>query len=120
MANYVDGYVLAVPVSHLPAYRKMASKAATIWKAHGALTYTESVADDLDTPFGVSFAKLTKAKPDETVVFAWITFKSRAHRDKVNALVQADPRMNEICKAEEIPFNPKRMSWGGFKMIVVA
>lgn len=118
--NYVDGYVLAVPEKNLAAYAKIAKVAAKVWREHGALEYRECVADDLQQEFGLPFTKLVKPKPGETVVFAWIAFKSRAHRDKVNAKVMADPRLKEMCGAKDMPFDCKRMSYGGFKVFVAA
>jgi uncharacterized protein YbaA (DUF1428 family) len=118
--NYVDGFVLAVPKKNLETYRKMASKAGKVWRDHGALEYYESVGDDLETKMGVSFLKAAKAKPDETVVFAWIVFKSRAHRDQVNKKVMKDPRLADMMstKPKDMPFDVKRMVYGGFKVIV--
>lgn len=121
MTKYVDGFVLAVPTEKLAAYRKLARLAAKVWKDHGALDYVECVGDDMSPGFGYPFPKLARAKADETVVFSWIAYRSRAHRDKVNAAVMADPRMQAVCGAgagREMPFNPKRMSWGGFKVLV--
>lgn len=119
MPKYVDGYVLPVPADKIDAYRKIASAAAKVFKEHGAIDYVECVADDMEPPFGRPFPKAVNAKPNETVVFAWIVFKSRAHRDKVQAKVMKDPRMEAICGENGgVPFNPKRMSWGGFKVIV--
>lgn len=118
--SYVDGFVLPIPAKNLPAYRRIAQKAGRIWIEHGALEYREAVADDLDIPFGVSFSKLLKVKSGETVVFAWIVYKSRAHRDKVNARVMKDPRLAESMKDSAMPFDTKRMTWGGFKILVKA
>ncbi len=116
--TYVDGFVLAIPKKKLAAYKKMAQKACKIWMEHGALEYRECVGEDLKTQWGVSFPKLAKAKPAETIVFAWIVYKSRAHRDAVNKKVMADPRMNMEIAA--MPFDTKRMSYGGFEVIVDA
>jgi len=92
-----------------------------IWKEHGALEYRECVGDDLEVKFGIGFPKTTKLKPGETVVFAWIVYKSRAHRDRVNAKVMKDPRLTEMCmKDAEMPFDVKRMNYGGFKVLVDA
>lgn len=118
MARYVDGFVLPVPKRHIEAYRRIAKVAAKVWKDHGALDYYECVGDDLKNNWGISFPKLTKIKPSETVVFAWISFKSRAHRDRVNAKVMKDKRMDMSMDA--MPFDVKRMSYGGFKVIVSA
>lgn len=116
--RYVDGFVLAVPEKNLKAYRAMSQKAGKIWKEHGAIEYVEAVGDDLEVKFGVPFTKLAKPKPGETVLFSFIVYKSRAHRDKVNAKVMSDPRMNKIVKEGEMPFEVKRMAYGGFKGLV--
>jgi len=120
MAHYVDGYVLPVPKKNLQAYRRMAQKAGTIWREHGALEYRECAGDALDVKFGVSFPRRIKSKPGETVVFAWIVFKSRAHRDRVNAKVMKDPRITGMCDPKDMPFDVKRMVYGGFKVLVDA
>jgi len=114
---YVDGYVLPVPKKNLAAYTKLARKASRIWCEHGALEYCEAAGDDIDTKFGFSYRKLLKLKPTETAVFAWIVYKSRAHRDKVNAAVMKDPRIAKLTP-KDMPFDCKRMSWGGFKPLV--
>jgi uncharacterized protein YbaA (DUF1428 family) len=117
--NYVDGFVLAVPKKNVEAYRKIAQKAAKIWREHGALEYRECVGEDLKPSFGVPFPKAAKAKANETVVFAWIVFKSRAHRDAVNKKVMKDPRLNDMMQGtKDMPFDVKRMVYGGFKVIV--
>ena len=118
--NYVDGFVLAVPKKKLKQYLAMAKKASKVWKDHGALEYYEAVGDDLKSKMGVPFPKLANAKAGETVVFAWIVYKSRAHRDKVNKKVMADPRLNEMCNPDDMPFDCKRMTYGGFKIAVAA
>jgi uncharacterized protein YbaA (DUF1428 family) len=118
--RYVDGFVLTVPKKNLAAYRRMAKKAGTIWREHGALEYRECVGDDLKVKFGVPFPRLTKAKPAETVVFSWIVYKSRAHRDRVNAKVMKDSRITDMCDPNSMPFDVKRMAWGGFKVLVDA
>lgn len=115
---YVDGFVLPVPKKNLKDYAKIARAAGKIWREHGALEYRECAGDDLDSKFGVPFPKSVKLKPDETVVFAWIVFKSRAHRDRVNAKVMKDPRMDEMMKGKPMPFDVKRMMYGGFKVLV--
>jgi uncharacterized protein YbaA (DUF1428 family) len=120
MANYVDGFVLPVPTKNLAAYRRMAQKASKIWKEHGALEYRECAGDDLDVKFGTPFLRGIKTKPGETIVFAYIVYKSRAHRDRVNAKVMADPRIAGMCDPTEMPFDCKRMLYGGFKTIVAA
>lgn len=115
---YVDGFVIPLPKKNLETYTRMAKKAAKIWKEHGALEIRECVGDDLEIKDVFTFPKLVKPKADETVVFSWIFYKSRAHRDKVNAAVMKDPRMNKICKGDEMPFDCKKMAYGGFKTIV--
>lgn len=116
--RYVDGYVLPVPKENLPAYRRIAQKAARIWREHGALECRECVGDDLTVDMGVQFPRMIKLKPGETVVFSWIVFKSRAHRDRVNAKVLKDPRLGKMVDPKAMPFDVKRMVYGGFKVIV--
>jgi uncharacterized protein YbaA (DUF1428 family) len=115
---YVDGFVLPVPKKNLQRYRRLAEKAGRIWREHGALEFRECVGDDLDVELGPSFPRGIKVKPGETVVFSWITFRSRAHRDAVNAKVMKDPRIANM-KAP-MPFDVKRMLYGGFKVLVEA
>ena len=117
---YVDGYVLPVPKKKLQAYFRMAKKAGKVWREHGALEYRECVGDDLKVKFGMPFPRLAKTKSDETVVFSWIIYKSRAHRDRVNAKVMKDPRIKGMCDEKSMPFDMKRMSYGGFKVVVEA
>jgi uncharacterized protein YbaA (DUF1428 family) len=118
--QYVDGFVIPVPKKYLPTYFKIARKAARIWKEHGALADHECAADDLKVMPGMApFPKLTKAKKGETVVFSWITFKSRAHRDRVNAEVMKDPRIKKMME-KPMPIDMKRMAYGGFKVKVDA
>ena len=118
MANYVDGFVLAVPKDKVDAYRRIARNAGKLWREHGALEYRESVADDVKVGKTTSFPRSVKAKPGETVVFSWIVYKSRAQRDRINAKVMKDPRMTDMMGSQDMPFDPKRMFWGGFKVIV--
>lgn len=118
--KYVDGYVLPIPRKNVPAYRRMAQKAAKVWRDHGALEYHECVGEDLNVKWGVPFTKNMKVKPGETVVFAYVVFKSRAHRDRVNAKVMKDPRLSEMCDPKNMPFDCKRMVYGGFKVLVSA
>lgn len=125
MAKYVDGFVLPVPKKNVEKYKKMARMGAKLWKKHGALEYFECVGDDLDpTMDGMKFTKfpkMAKAKPDETVVFSFIVYKSRAHRDSVNAKVMKDPVMNDPKYRDmPMPFDVKRMAYGGFKTIIEA
>jgi uncharacterized protein YbaA (DUF1428 family) len=117
---YVDGFLLPVPTKNISTYRNIARKAGKIWREHGALQYVEAVADDLEASFGASFSKTIKAKPGETVVFSWIVFKSRKHRDSVNKKVMSDPRLNEMMAGSPMPFDMKRMAYGGFKFLVEA
>jgi uncharacterized protein YbaA (DUF1428 family) len=116
--QYVDGYVLAVPKKNLQTYRRMAQTAGKVWRDHGALEYIECVADDVKPGRYTSFPQSVKLKPGETVVFAYIVFKSRAHRDRVNAKVMKDPRLANMMDAKSMPFDGKRMFWGGFKVLV--
>lgn len=117
MAKYVDGFVVPVPKKKIDAYRKMANKAGKMWKEYGALEYVECVADDVKKGKLTSFPQSVKLKSNETVVFAYIVYKSRAHRDQVLKKVMSDPHLNEMCK-DGMPFDAKRMFWGGFKSIV--
>ena len=116
--RYVDGYVLPVPKKSLQAYRSMAQKAGKVWRDHGALEFIECVADDVKPGKHTSFPQSVKLKPGETVVFSWIVFKSRAHRDRVNAMVMKDPRLAKMMDPKAMPFDAKRMFWGGFKVLV--
>lgn len=118
MSQYVDGFVVPVPKTKLPAYRRMAALGARVWRDHGALDYKECVGDDLAAPFALPFPKGIKTRRGETVVFSWITFKSRAHRDRVNAKVMKDPRLAAACQPGEMPFDCKRMLYGGFKVMI--
>jgi uncharacterized protein YbaA (DUF1428 family) len=118
MPKYVDGYVLPVPKKNIPAYRAMAQKAGKVWRDHGALEVRECVGEDLQVKWGTPFPRQLKLKPGETVMFSWITFKSRAHRDKVNAKVMKDPRLEKMMDPKAMPFDAKRMLYGGFTPIV--
>ena len=119
--QYVDGYVLPVQKKKLPAYRKLAQHAAKIWREHGALEFRECVAEDVKVGKLTSFPRSVKLKPGETVVFSWITFKSRADRDRVNAKVMADERITNMMKdPKDWPFDGKRMIYGGFEVLVAA
>jgi uncharacterized protein YbaA (DUF1428 family) len=120
MAHYVDGFVIPVPKKKLAAYRKIAQKAGKIWRELGALEYKECVGDDLAIKMALPFPKGIKTKPGETVVFSYIVYKSRAHRDSVNAKVMKDPRIANMCDPNDMPFDCKRMLYGGFKTIVEA
>lgn len=114
--SYVDGFVIPIKKKNLPAYVRMARKACKIWLEHGALEYHECVGDDLDSKPMVPFTKIASALPGETVVFSWVVFKSRAHRDRVNAKIMKDPRLMKM--AAEMPFDCTRMAYGGFKTLV--
>ena len=116
--RYVDGYVLPVPKKNLQAYFRIAKKAGKIWREHGALEYRECAGDDLKGTGLLPFPRLAKIKAGETVVFSWIVFKSREHRNRVNAKVIKDPRLAAICDPKSTPFDVKRMAYGGFKMMV--
>lgn len=119
--KYVDGFVIAVPEDRIAEYRKMAETGEKLWMKHGALEYFECVGDDLEPENmpGITFPKMAKTKPGETVVFSFIVFRSRAHRDEVNAKVMEDPAMkNPEWKDKPMPFDIKRMAYGGFRVIV--
>lgn len=120
MPHYVDGFVIPVPKKKLAAYLRIARKACKIWMEHGALDYKECVGDDLHIKPCPPFLKGIKSKPRETAVFAYIVYKSRKHRDQVNARVMKDPRMNTMCDPKDMPFDCKRMLYGGFKAVVEA
>ena len=115
---YVDGFLIAVPEDKLPEYRRIARKAGKVWRDHGALEYRECVADDVSAGKVTSFPRAVKAKPGETIIFAWITYKSRAQRDRINAKVMKDPRLADMMSPEANPFDTKRMIYGGFRVIV--
>jgi uncharacterized protein YbaA (DUF1428 family) len=111
---------LPVPKKNLATYRRMPRKAGKIWREHGALEFRECVGDDLKTKMAASFPRTTKLKPGETVVFSWITFKSRAQRDGMNAKVMKDRRLAKMMDVKAMPFDSKRMIYGGFKVVVDA
>jgi uncharacterized protein YbaA (DUF1428 family) len=117
---YVDGFIVAVPNKNLQAYVRMAKKAGKVWRGHGALDYREWVAEDVKVGKRTSFPRSVKLKPDETVVFSWITYKSRAHRDRVNKKVMADQRLADMMNPKALPFDAKRMIFGGFESLVKA
>ena len=115
---YVDGFVLPIPKRKVETYRRIAQKAGKVWLEHGALEYRECMGDDLN-PKGVkTFLRLVRPKPGETVAFSWIVFKSRADRDRVNAKVMKDPRLSKMMDPKAMPFDMKRMVYGGFKTLV--
>ena len=118
MARYVDGFLIPVPKKNIEAYRRMSQKAGKVWREFGAVEYIECVGDDLAIKMGASFKKRVRLKPGETVVFSWIVYKSRAQRDRVNAKVMKDPRIASMMSGKSMPFDVKRMSYGGFKVIV--
>jgi uncharacterized protein YbaA (DUF1428 family) len=118
MGGYVDGFVVPVPKKKLQAYRSMAQKAGRIWRAHGALDFVECVADDVKPGKVTSFPRSVKLKPGEIVVFSWIVYKSRAHRDRVNKKVMADARLKDMMDTKSVPFDAKRMIYGGFLVLV--
>jgi len=117
--SYVDGFIVPIPKKNLAAYRRMAKKAGKVWREHGALAFRECVAEDVKVGKLTSFPRSVKLKPGETVAFSWIEFKSRAHRDKVNAKVMKDPRLAKMMKpTNPMPFDGKRMIYGGFETLV--
>jgi uncharacterized protein YbaA (DUF1428 family) len=118
MARYVDGFILPLPKRNLDAYRRISRKAGKIWKEHGALEYRECVGEDVKAGEVTSFPQSVKLKRGETVVFSWISYRSRAHRDRVNAKVMKDPRVKEMMNAKAMPFDGKRMIYGGFEVVV--
>ncbi|HEY5552550.1 MAG TPA: DUF1428 domain-containing protein [Opitutaceae bacterium] len=119
MPRYVDGFVIPIRTSKLASYRTMAAKAGRIWKEHGALEYLEAVGDDLKIKGMVmTFPKMAATKAGETVLFSFIVYKSRKHRDSVNKKVMADPRLRAMMDPKDAPFDFKRMAYGGFKAIV--
>ena len=118
--KYVDGFVLPVPKKQLEVYRRMARKAGKIWREHGATEFRECVGEDLNPKGVVPFSRRIKLKPGETVVFSWIVFKSKAHRDRVNAKVMKDPRLAKMMDPKAMPFDVKRMVYGGLKILVNA
>ena len=115
---YVDGFIVAVPKKNLDAYSRLARKAGRIWREYGALDYREWVAEDVKVGKLTSFPRAVKLKPGETVVFSWITYKSRAQRDKINARVMTDPRLKDMMDPKSAPFDAKRMIYGGFDSLV--
>jgi len=118
MPNYVDGFVLPVPKKNVAAYRRIARAVGKIWRAHGALAYVECVADDVKPGKHTSFPQSVKLKPNEVVWFSYVVFKSRRHRDRVNATAMKDPRMARLMNPQAMPFDGKRLIFGGFKVAV--
>jgi uncharacterized protein YbaA (DUF1428 family) len=117
---YVDGFVVPLPKKSVSAYRTMARKAGKVWREYGALEFRECLADDVKVGKWTSFPRSVKLKSGETVVFSWILYKSRAHRDRVLAKVMKDPRLAKMMSAKPMPFDAKRMIYGGFKVLVAA
>jgi uncharacterized protein YbaA (DUF1428 family) len=115
---YVDGFIVAVPKENIAAYRKLSIACGKVWREHGALDYREWVADDVKVGKLTSFPRAVKLKPNEIVVFSWITYKSRAQRDKVNAKVIADPRLKDMMNPKKTPFDGKLLIYGGFESLV--
>ena len=115
---YVDGFVIPIRRKNLPAYRRMARLAGKVWREHGALQFRECVGDDLKIKGAKPFPRLARLKPGETVLFSWIVYKSRAARDRINKKVMEDPRLADMMDLKKVPFDAKRMFWGGFKPIV--
>jgi uncharacterized protein YbaA (DUF1428 family) len=117
---YIDGFLLPVPKSKVKTYLNISRKAGKVWKEHGALEYREAVGDDLKIKMGMPFPKAARAKAGETVVFSWIVYKSKAHRDSVNKKVMKDQRIASMMDPKTMPFDMKRMAYGGFKIRVDA
>lgn len=115
---YVDSYVLALPRANVEAYRALAQNAGAVWRDHGALEYRECIADDVKSGEVTSFPQSVHLKDDEVVVFSYIVFESRDHRDEVNANVMSDPRLADLMDASRLPFDGRRMFWGGFETLV--
>jgi uncharacterized protein YbaA (DUF1428 family) len=118
MARYVDGFVVPVPKKKLADYRRLSQRAGKVWRDYGALEYIECVADDVKRGKLTSFPRSVKLKPGETVVFSYIVYKSREQRDRINAKVMKDPRLADMMDPKAMPFDGKRMFWGGFKTFV--
>ena len=119
MTRYVDGYILPLPKMNIEAYRKQATEAGKVWREHGALAYVECIAEDVKPGKVTSFPQAVQLEPDETVIFAWIVYESRAHRDRINEAVMKDPRLAGM-NAKTMPFDTMRMFWGGFDLFVEA
>ena len=120
--GYIDGFVIPVPKKNIDRYRELATLASQVWRDHGALDYLETICDAVNSEFGIPFPKLANAKDDDVVVFAYISYRDRAHRDEVNANVMADERMKKVCSQSnpdfEQPFDTERMTYGGFSVLV--
>ena len=120
MPTYVDGFIVPVPKRKLAAYRAMAKRAGKVWREHGALEYRECIAEDVKVGKRTSFPRSVKLKPGETVVFSWVVYKSRAQRDRIIAKVMKDPRLADMMDPKKVPFDGKRMIYGGFELFVDA
>ena len=118
MLKFVDGFVVPIPKSKIDDYKRMARKAGKVWREHGALAYTECMADDVKVGKWTSFPQAVKLRPGEVVFFSWIVYKSRKHRDRVNAKVMKDPRLARMMNVAAMPFDGKRLIYGGFKAVV--
>ncbi|HEY5892987.1 MAG TPA: DUF1428 domain-containing protein [Chthoniobacterales bacterium] len=118
--HYIDGFVVPVPKDKIDDYRRMSEIAGKVWREHGALEYRECIGEDLDVKDMLSFPQLAAVQPGETVAFSWIMFESRAHRDEVNAKAMKDPRLTEMMDSKDMPFDCKRMAYGGFETFVEA
>ena len=116
--SYVDGFVVPVPKKKLPAYKRMAKKAGKVWREYGATAFYECAADDVSVGKWTSFPRSVKLKPNETVIFSFIMYRSRADRDRINAKVMKDPRLAKMMNPKNMPFDAKRMIYGGFKTVV--
>ncbi|MBL9202956.1 MAG: DUF1428 domain-containing protein [Opitutaceae bacterium] len=120
MPKYIDGFVIPVPKNKIKEYARLAKIGCRVWLDHGALDYKECIGDDLNVPFGLPFPQGIRLKKGETVAFSFIVYKSKAHRDRVNKKVMKDPRLAAACDPKNMPFDPKRMLFGGFNAIVSA
>ena len=118
MSRYVDGFIVPVPKNNLQAYRKLSEQSGKVWKEYGALEFIECVADDVKPGKVTSFPQSVQLKPDETVVFSYIVYKSREERDRINKKVMEDPRIKDTMDPKKLPFDGQRMFFGGFEEIV--
>ena len=120
MARYVDGFLIPIPRKNVAAYRRMAQKACKVWMEHGALEYRECIGDDMSPKMPATFPKMLENKRGDTVIFSWIVYKSKQHRDRVIAKVMKDPRILAMMDPENNPFDVERMLYGGFRVMVEA
>lgn len=118
MSTYVDGFIIPIPKNKINAYKKMAKIGCKTWMKHGAVAYFECLGDDMNVPYGIGFPKMCKAKKNETVIFAFIVFKSKAHRKQVNAKVHKEFSAMGGAENFSMPFDPKKMAYGGFKTLI--